>query len=243
MHRMHRIFSGDGWLVVLDIRIALGKAFEFENRFAEMDESSPCMPVALKSLMVWAACFGTRVLTDLSSTTTFSSTFLDIRKSARASSPESASRAAASRADYPVHPVHRCSIYDPSRWICPVAGKRELPNGCRPAFREVARRIPPPRHREDTPRERGRPARILSLCLALSFPAMRQQATLPAGTPWAQPKQSHGAAAGRPRWRRWARLCQDLCGRDARAPGWASSHDIVTPREHNRRSIRAPLVI
>ena len=83
MHRMHRIFSGDGWLVVLDIRIALGKAFEFENRFAEMDESSPCMPVALKSLMVWAACFGTRVLTDLSSTTTFSSTFLDIRKSAR----------------------------------------------------------------------------------------------------------------------------------------------------------------
>ena len=96
---------------------------------------------------------------------------------------------------------------------------------------------------EDTPRERGRPARILSLCLALSFPAMRQQATLPAGTPWAQPKQSHGAAAGRPGWRRWARLCQDLCGRDARAPGWASSHDIVTPREHDRRSIRAPLVI
>ena len=62
------------------------------------------------------------------------------------------------------------------------------------AFREVARQIPPPRHREDTPRERGRPARILSLCLALSFPAMRQQATLPAGTPWARPKQRQGAA-------------------------------------------------
>ena len=38
------------------------------------------------------------------------------------SSPESASPAAASRPDYPVHPVHRCSIYSPSRWICPVAG-------------------------------------------------------------------------------------------------------------------------
>ena len=21
-------------------------------------------------------------------------------------------------------------------------------------------------------------------------------------------------------WKRWVRLCQDLCGRDARAPGW-----------------------
>ena len=31
------------------------------------------------------------------------------------SSPESASPAAASRPDYPVHPVHRCSIYSPSR--------------------------------------------------------------------------------------------------------------------------------
>ena len=47
------------------------------------------------------------------------------------SSPESASRAAASRPDYPVHPVHRCSIYSPSRWICPVAG------GGRPARRQT----------------------------------------------------------------------------------------------------------
>ena len=66
------------------------------------------------------------------------------------SSPESASPAAASRPDYPGHPVHQCSIYSPSRWICPVAGagarlsgKREFPKGDRPAFREVARRIPP----------------------------------------------------------------------------------------------------
>ena len=62
MHRMHRIFSGDGWLV-------------------------PGHP--------------------------------QIRTR---SSPESASPAAASRPDYPVHPVHRCSIYSPSGWICPVAG-------------------------------------------------------------------------------------------------------------------------
>ena len=52
-----------------------------------------------------------------------------------------------------------------------------------------------------------------------------------------------GAVAGRSGSRRWARLCQDLCGRDARAPGGASSHDIVTPRAQIRRSIRAPLVI
>ena len=45
--------------------------------------------------------------------------------------PESASPAAASRPDYPGHPVHRCSIYSPSRWICPVAG------GGRPALRQT----------------------------------------------------------------------------------------------------------
>ena len=80
------------------------------------------------------------------------------------SSPESASPAAASSPDYPVHPVHRCSIYGPSRLICPVAGagarlagKRESPKGDRPAFREVARRIPPTSPSGRHPRERGRP--------------------------------------------------------------------------------------
>ena len=38
------------------------------------------------------------------------------------SSPESAFRAAASGPNYPVHPVHPCSIYSPSRLIFPVAG-------------------------------------------------------------------------------------------------------------------------
>ncbi len=46
---------------------------------------------------------------------------------------------------------------------------------------------PSPHHREDTPRERGRPARILSLGLPLSFPAMLQPATLRIGPSEAEP--------------------------------------------------------
>ena len=55
-----------------------------------------------------------------------------------------------------------------------LAGKREFPKGDRPAFREVARRIPPTSPSRRHPRERGRPARMLSLRLPLSFPAMLQ---------------------------------------------------------------------
>ena len=59
-----------------------------------------------------------------------------------------------------------------------------------------------------------------------------------------------GQAEGEP-WRRFrliqvgemAELCQALCGRDARAPGKPSSHDIVTPRARNCRSILVPLVV
>ena len=71
--------------------------------------------------------------------------------------------------------------------------------------------------------ERGRPARILSLWPPLSFSATLQAATLSAGTPSAGPKENHGAVAGRSKWRRWPRLCQALCGRDARAPRKPSS--------------------
>ena len=41
--------------------------------------------------------------------------------------------------------------------------------------------------------ERGRPARMLSLWLPLSFSAMPQAATLSSGTAAARPKESHGA--------------------------------------------------
>ena len=60
-----------------------------------------------------------------------------------------------------------------------LAGKREFPKGDRPAFREVARRIPPTSPSGRHPRERGRPARMLSLRLPLSFPAMLQPTALP----------------------------------------------------------------
>ena len=104
--------------------------------------------------------------------------------------------------------------------------------------------------------ERGRPARILSLWPPLSFSATLQAATLSAETASAGPKESHGAVAGRSKWRRWPRLCQAWCGRDARAPGKPSScgrdaraprepssHDIVTPRAQICRSILVPLVV
>ena len=77
-----------------------------------------------------------------------------------------------------------------------LAGKREFPKGDRPAFREVARRIPPTSPSRRHPRERGRPARMLSLWPSLSFSAMLQPTALPAGTAWARPKQRQGAAAG-----------------------------------------------
>ena len=84
----------------------------------------------------------------------------------------------------------------------------------------------------DCPRERGRPARMLSLWWPLSFRAALQAATTSAVTAAARPKESHGAVsgsirvaelaeavpglvrAGRPRSRG-----PSLCGRDARAPG------------------------
>ena len=57
--------------------------------------------------------------------------FPDILKSARDHRPSQRLLQQPPRPDYPVHPVHRCSIYSPSRWICPVAG------GGRPARRQT----------------------------------------------------------------------------------------------------------
>ena len=59
-------------------------------------------------------------------------------------------------------------------------------------------------------RERGRPARMHSRCVPLSFPAIWRPATLPAGTAWARPKQSPGAVAGRPGWRKLAEAVPGL---------------------------------
>ena len=107
------------------------------------------------------------------------------------SSPESASPAAASRPDYPVLciDVQFIVLLDGSAQSrgagARLAGKREFPKGDRPAFREVARRIPPTSPSGRHPRERGRPARMLSLRLPLSFPAMLQPTALPARTAWA----------------------------------------------------------
>ena len=78
---------------------------------------------------------------------------------------------------------------------------------------------------------------------AAQFPPMLQPATLPAGTAWALPKQSQGAVANRPIQRRWPRLCQGLCGRDARAPRRPSPHKIVMPTGQKPRNILAPLVV
>ena len=67
------------------------------------------------------------------------------------------------------------------------------------------------------PRERGRPARMLSRCVPLSFPAMRYPATLPVDPDGGN---GRGAAsvvrAGRPRSR------------------GASSHDVVAAKEVHR---------
>ena len=136
-----------------------------------------------------------------------------------------------------------------SRMIRPVRrgqGSRtngSFPKGARRLSENLPTGYPPLHHRDDTPRERGRPARILSLGLSLSFPAMRHPTALPAGIAWARPKQSHGVVAVRSGSRRWVRLYQDLCGRDARAPGGASSHDRVTPTGQKCRSILAPVVV
>ena len=85
-------------------------------------------------------------------------------------------------------------------------------------------------------RERGRPARMHSRCVPLSFPAMRQPATLPAGTAWARPKQNRGAVASRAGSRRRVRLCQCCAGGTPALPGGPSSRDIVAAKQVRRSS-------
>ena len=133
---MHRIFSGDGWLVFPDI---LKSAHDHRPSQRLLQQ-----PPVLIILIILCIDVQFIVLLDGSAQ----------------------SRGAGAR----------------------LADKREFPKGDRPAFREVARRIPPTSPSGRPTRERGRPARMLSLGLPLSFPAMLQ--------PTARPKQRQGAAAG-----------------------------------------------
>ena len=98
------------------------------------------------------------------------------------SSPESASRAAASRPDYP---VHRCSIYSPSRWICPVAG------GGRPARGQtgVSQRAP-------AGSQRSRPPDTPHLTIGTPPPGAR--ASRPHAVPWVAAQFPCDVAADRP---------------------------------------------
>ena len=74
-----------------------------------------------------------------------------------------------------------------------LAGKREFQRG--QAGFQRSRPPDTPHLSRRHPRERGRPARMLSL-LPLSFPAMLQPTALPAGTAWARPKLDSGGGDG-----------------------------------------------
>ena len=128
---------------------------------------------------------------------------------------------------YPVHPVHPCSIYSPSRLIFPVAGL-----GCaqRPDSQSASR----------------------AATSGPISPVPWVTAQLPCDAAPGPPTGGNrmGPAEAEP-----GRLCRSirveemgealpvLCGRDARAPGWASFHDAGISRSPYRRCIRAPLVI
>ena len=119
-------------------------------------------------------------------------------------------------------------------------------------FPRMIRTAPPGRHPPGARASRPHPLPLA----AAEFPAMLQAATLWASTPSARPKESQGAVPCCSKWGRWPRLClawcgrdaraprkPSLCGRDARAPSQPSSHDIVTPRAQDCRSILVPLVV
>ena len=165
---------------------------------------------------------------------------------------ESASPAAASRPDYPVHPVHRCSIYSPSRWICPVAGggapgsqaNGSFPKGTGRLSEKSPAGYPPPHHRDATTRERGRPARMLSLRLPLSFPA--KCCSRP---PCRREPHGHGRSRGRAplpvdSGGGDGRSCERICaGGTPALPGGLPPMTGSHQRAQKCRSILAPVVV
>ena len=124
-----------------------------------------------------------------------------------------------------------------------LADKREFPKRRWSAFREVARRIPSVAPSGRPTRERGRLARMLSLGLPLSFPAMRQPAPPAGGNRMGPVEAEPGRRYRSIRVEEMGEALPVLCGRDARAPGWAFSHDARISRSRYRRCIRARLVI
>ena len=164
--------------------------------------------------------------------------------------PESASPAAASRPDYPVHPVHRCSIYGPSRWICPVAG------GGRPARRQTG-----VSQRGQAGFQRSRPPDTLHLTIGTTPPGAR--ASRPHAVPSVAAQFPCDVAADRPAGGNRMGPAEAEAGRRCRlipveemaeaAGGFvragrprsrgASSHDRVTPTGQKCRSILAPVVV
>ena len=102
---------------------------------------------------------------------------------------------------------------------------------------------PPPHHRDDTPGSAGVPPACCPFgCRSVSLrcgsrPPCRREPHGPGRSRGRAPLPvDSGGGVGRS-------CAEDLCGRDARAPGWASSHDRVTPTGQKCRSILAPVVV
>ena len=131
-----------------------------------------------------------------------------------------------------------------------------LPKGTGRLSEKSPAGYPPPHHRDDTPGSAGVPpaccpfgCRSVSLRCCSRPPCRRE----PHG-----PGRSRGRAplpvdSGGGDGRSCGRICAGgmaeaaggfvTSGRDARAPGWASSHDRVTPTGQKCRSILAPVVV
>ena len=160
---------------------------------------------------------------------------------------QSASPAAASGPVYPVHPVHPCSIYSPSRWICPVAG------GGRPARRQTG-----VSQRGQAGFQRSRPPDTPHLTIGTPHPGAR--ASRPHAVPSVAAQFPCDVAADRPAGGNRMGPAEAEAGRRCRlipveemakaAGGFvragrprsrgASSHDVVAPKEVHRSS--RPLV-
>ena len=120
-----------------------------------------------------------------------------------------------------------------------LADKREFPKGRRSALREVARRIPP-----SAPSGQHPPGARASRPHAVPWVAAQFPCDVAAGHPAGGNRI--GPAEAEP-WRRCRSIRVEEMGEAI--PGFvragrprsrgASSHDLVTPREQNRRSIRA----